>query len=261
VLAVALVAGVVVLGRPATMRRTPPPAAAAQAASTTPEITAELAPRKAAPRAATAAARPAPQPAAAPRSVGSVGSGPAMVTVFSRIPLDVYFEGKRIGTTDDGQLLVPPGAHRFELVSRRYAYRGDLTLTLEPGQMVTHTVSLPSGVLRVRGAAGTEVWVEGERIGALPIADVSVPIGTREVVFRHPQHGERRQVIEVGAAAPAEISATFGAAPTAEPSATPGPAAPAPAAAAAPPTPQRQAPPTPPRLAPLSAPRPRPSVQ
>jgi hypothetical protein len=110
-------------------------------------------------------------------------------------------------------------------------------------------------VLRLRGAAGTEVFVEGEHIGALPLADVSVPIGTREVVFRHPQHGERRQVIEVGAAAPAEVTALFGAAPQAtpaEPAAAPEPATPAPNASAPP-----QAPP---RLAPLSAPRPRPSA-
>jgi hypothetical protein len=156
-------------------------------------------------------------------------------------------EGRRIGTTDDGQLLVPPGAHRFELVSRRYGYRGDVTVSLQPGQMMTHTVSLPSGVLRVRGAAGTEVWVEGEHIGALPLGDVPVPIGTREIVFRHPQQGERRQMIEVGAAAPAEITAMFGASPLAEATAaqespTPAPSATAPPAA-------------PPRLAPLSAPR------
>jgi hypothetical protein len=171
-----------------------------------------------------------------------------MLTVFSRIPLDIYFDGKRIGTTDDGQLLVPPGAHRFELVSRRYNYRGEVSLSLQPGQMMTHTVALPSGVLRVRGAAGTEVWVEGEHVGALPLADVSVPIGTREVVFRHPQQGERRQMIEVGAGAPAEVTAMFGAAPASEASAAPPPAAPAPNTAAPPAAP--------PRLAPLSAPRP-----
>jgi hypothetical protein len=145
-------------------------------------------------------------------------------------------------------LLVPPGAHRFELVSRRYNYRGEVSLSLQPGQMITHTVSLPSGVLRVRGAAGTEVWVEGEHIGALPLADLSVPIGTREVVFRHPQQGERRQMIEVGAGAPAEVTAMFGAspssdAPAASQSVTPAPSASAPPAA-------------PPKLAPLSAPRP-----
>jgi len=256
VLVVALVAGVAVLGRPASTRRPERPAPQAESApasaAAAPEITAELTtrrppatrtPQATAPQAATPPAAPA---AAAAPPAGLSGS--AMLTVFSRIPLDVYFDGKRIGTTEDGQLLVPPGAHRFELVSRRYNYRGEVSLSLQPGQMITHTVSLPSGVLRVRGAAGTEVWVEGEHIGALPLADLSVPIGTREVVFRHPQQGERRQMIEVGAGAPAEVTAMFGAspssdAPAASQSVTPAPSASAPPAA-------------PPKLAPLSAPRP-----
>jgi hypothetical protein len=173
-----------------------------------------------------------------------------MVTVFSRIPLDIYADGRRLGTTDDGQLLVQPGEHRFELVNRRYGYRGDLTLSVAAGQIVTHTVSLPSGVLRLRGAAGTEVWVEGEHIGVLPLSDVHVPIGTREVVFRHPQQGERRQTIEVGASAPAEAVASFAATAAVEPPPAPDPA-PGPALEAAPP------PVAAPRLAPLSAPRPR----
>src|SRR5204862_6190409 len=109
-------------------------------------------------------------------------------------------------------------------------------------------VALPSGVLRGRGAAGSEGWVGGEHGGALPLADVSVPIGTREVVFRHPQQGERRQMIEVGAGAPAEVTAVFGAAPASDAAPAPQPGAPAPSAA----TP----PAAPPRLAPLSAPRP-----
>jgi hypothetical protein len=241
------------MGRPErAATATPAPAAK------TPEINAEIVPApKSAKRVAPEAAAPRTGQTAAPAAAAQgTGTGPAMLTVFSRIPLDVYFEGKRIGTTDDGQLLVPAGSHKFELVNRRYGYRGDLTLSLQAGQIVTHTVSLPSGVLRVRGAAGTEVWVEGEHMGSLPLGDVSVPIGTREVVFRHPQQGERRQMIEVGAAAPAEVTATFGTAP----------AAPAPEAAAAPqpmaPAPATSTPPaSPPRLAPLSQARPRSNVQ
>lgn len=258
ILGVAVVAGVVVLGRPATMRHTPPPAAESKPAESTPEITADLAPsRKATSRASAVRDTAAPTTGAAPAAAKSVGSGPATLTLFSRIPLDVIFEGKRIGTTEDGQLVVQAGAHTFELVSRRFGYRGELTLSLAPGQMLTHTVSLPSGVLRVRGAAGTEVFVEGEHVGALPLGDVSVPIGTREVVFRHPQQGERRQMIEVGASGPVEVTAMFGGAPLAPPpaesAATSQPVAPAPASAA----PAAG----PPRLAPLSAPRPRSNVQ
>jgi hypothetical protein len=55
-------------------------------------------------------------------------------------------------------------------------------------------------------------------------------------------------MIEVGAGAPAEVTAMFGAAPASETPAAPQPAAPAPGAGAPPAAP--------PRLAPLSAPRP-----
>jgi hypothetical protein len=84
-------------------------------------------------------------------------------------------------------------------------------------------------------------------VGALPLAEVTVPIGTREIVFRHPLFGERRQVVEVGAGAAADVTVSFGAAPPAEAITTaPEPAAPAPSGGA---------PAQPPRLAPLSAPR------
>jgi hypothetical protein len=164
--------------------------------------------------------------------------------VFSRIPLDIIFEGRRIGTTDDGQVLIPPGQHRIQLVSRRFNYRGDVTLSIDPGQMLTHTVSLPSGVLRVRGVTGTELWIEGEHIGTLPLSEVTVPIGTREIVFRHAQYGQRIQTVEVAAGTPANVTLSFGAVAAADAAATLEPSA---------------APPPPvvgPRLAPLSAPRP-----
>jgi hypothetical protein len=78
--------------------------------------------------------------------------------------------------------------------------------------MLTHTVSLPSGVLRLKGAPGTELWVEGEHSARSPLGDVSVPIGAQEVVFRHLQ-GERRQIVEWAPPRPPEITREFGAAP------------------------------------------------
>ena len=37
-----------------------------------------------------------------------------------------------------------------------------------------------------------EVWIDGESIGETPIGKVSVPIGWHEIVFRHPELGEKR---------------------------------------------------------------------
>jgi hypothetical protein len=58
-------------------------------------------------------------------------------------------------------------------------------------------VALPEGLLQVNAEPGAEVWVEGERVGVAPIAAVPVQIGTREIVVRHPDLGERRETVEV----------------------------------------------------------------
>jgi hypothetical protein len=42
-----------------------------------------------------------------------------------------------------------------------------------------------------------EVWIGERRIGETPLANVSVPAGQHEVVFRHPQLGEKRHDLRV----------------------------------------------------------------
>jgi hypothetical protein len=126
--------------------------------------------------------------------------------VFSRIPLDLYSEGRKIGTTDERQVMLPPGRHRVEMINSRFNYRSEVTFDITSGQLTSHTVSLPSGRLRVRSAPGAQVWIEGEHVGAVPLGDIPVPIGTREVVVRHPQFGERRQSVEVTSGAPTEVT-------------------------------------------------------
>jgi hypothetical protein len=53
---------------------------------------------------------------------------------------------------------------------------------------------------------GSDVYVEGEPVGTAPLGPVPVPIGTREVLVRHPQFGERRQSVEVFYGEPASVT-------------------------------------------------------
>jgi hypothetical protein len=110
--------------------------------------------------------------------------------------MDLYADGKRIGTTEDGQILLPPGAHRIEFVSTRFAYRSSTNVTIRPGQVTPYTIALPTGLVRVTTVPGAEVWVEGQRVGVAPLDAFPVPIGTREVVVKDAR-GERRQAVEV----------------------------------------------------------------
>jgi hypothetical protein len=51
-----------------------------------------------------------------------------------------------------------------------------------------------------------EVWIDGQRVGETPIGNLSVPIGPHEVVFKHPQFGEKRHAISVTLSAPVRLS-------------------------------------------------------
>ena len=51
-----------------------------------------------------------------------------------------------------------------------------------------------------------EVWIDGHRVGETPIGNLDVPIGPHEVVFKHPQFGEKRHAISVTLSAPVRLS-------------------------------------------------------
>jgi hypothetical protein len=63
---------------------------------------------------------------------------------------------------------------------------------------VSLDVPMPSGKLSISALPWAEVSVDGRSIGQTPIGNLSVSVGTHEVVWRHPEHGERRQMVFVG---------------------------------------------------------------
>jgi PEGA domain-containing protein len=148
-----------------------------------------------------------PLPAAVADKPATI-TGPGFLTAFSRIPMEVYADGKRIGTTEDGQLLIASGAHQIEFVSERFHYRAIASLTIPPGHVLPYTVALPSADVRVITTPGTEVWVEGERVGVAPLDPIHVPIGTREIAVKGPGGAEKRQAVEVKLGESVEVSLT-----------------------------------------------------
>ena len=53
------------------------------------------------------------------------------------------------------------------------------------------------------------VTIDGTPAGDTPLANLSIPIGTHEIVFSHPQFGTQKQTVVVKADAPARVSATM----------------------------------------------------
>ena len=81
---------------------------------------------------------------------------------------------------------------------------------MEPGE--NRTINLrPTGEINLNASPDwAEVWIDGKKIeGGTPIARLQVPLGTHEIVFKHPKLGERRLTVVVKASAPVHISVDF----------------------------------------------------
>jgi hypothetical protein len=53
------------------------------------------------------------------------------------------------------------------------------------------------------------VSIDGNTVGETPLGNVSLPLGEHQIVFRHPQLGERTQKVVVKANAPTRVSVAF----------------------------------------------------
>ena len=115
----------------------------------------------------------------------------------SPFSLEIREDGRIIGTTEADRLMLAAGRHDLQLVSETHRLSRDTRQSSAAGQGGELTIDLPNGIVNLNATPWAEVWVDGQRVGETPIGNLSIPIGPHEVVFRHPQFGEKRHAISV----------------------------------------------------------------
>jgi hypothetical protein len=120
--------------------------------------------------------------------------------------MEIREQGRLLGTTDADRLMITAGRHELDFVSDALGYRSTRVVQVGPGKTSSLTLDLPQGVVNLNAAPWAEVWIDGRRVGETPIGNLSVSIGPHEVVFKHPQLGEKRQAISVTLGAPLRLS-------------------------------------------------------
>ena len=81
------------------------------------------------------------------------------------------------------------------------------TVDVVPGTVARLGIDKPAaGLVNLTASPWAELWIDGQRVGESPLANLSVPAGEHEVVFRHPQLGEKRQVLRVNPGARLRLS-------------------------------------------------------
>jgi len=141
-------------------------------------------------------------PMSAPRNAPVSG----WIAVNGPVDVQLYENQRLLGSSQTDRIMVPVGRHELEIVNEALGYRAMKTVNVAPGQTANIRLDLPKAPMALNAQPWAEVWVDGERVGETPIGSVQVSIGPHEVVFRHPELGERRVVTTVTLAGPAKVS-------------------------------------------------------
>lgn len=142
----------------------------------------------------------------APVSTATAGPVSGWLSVKAPVAIEIRENGRMIGTTEADRIMMAAGRHDVELVNETLGYRVTRSIQVPPGKVAPLSVELPLGVLNVNASPWAEVWVDGRRVGETPIGNLPMAIGPHEIVFRHPQLGEKRQAVSVTLKAPVRLS-------------------------------------------------------
>jgi hypothetical protein len=126
--------------------------------------------------------------------------------VNSPVVLELYEQGRLLGTSGIDRLMLPAGKHEIELASAAIGYRETRTVQVSGGRVSAINVIMPKGMMSLNAVPWASVFVDGESIGDTPIGNHAITIGPHEVVFRNPQLGEQRRVITVTLQSPVRLS-------------------------------------------------------
>jgi hypothetical protein len=142
----------------------------------------------------------------APVATATPGPVSGWLSVKAPVAIEIHENGRLIGTTEADRIMMAAGRHDIELKNDTLGYRATRSIQVPPGKVAAMSIELPLGTLNVNASPWAEVWIDGRRVGETPIGNLPMSIGSHEVVFRHPQFGEKRQAVSVTLKAPVRLS-------------------------------------------------------
>jgi len=163
----------------------------------------EPAVNEAAPILLSAAAEPAeppplPPPAVAPappetRALPAAVVRTGGVRVNATIELTVLDGDRILGSSADGPVMATAGRRELDFVNSTIGFRVRRAVDVRAGQIVSISVPVPNGTLNINAQPWAAVWIDGNAMGETPIGNLSIVPGQHDILFRHPQFGERRE--------------------------------------------------------------------
>ena len=139
-----------------------------------------------------------------PKAAGPVGG---WLTISGPFEVEVVEHDDVIGTSETSRIMLAAGRHDIMLISRSLGYQEARKIDVTAGKTTALRIDPPKVSVSVNARPWAELVLDGVGIGQTPLANVQITVGTHEMLFRHPQLGERKQTIVVNAKGPNRIAA------------------------------------------------------
>jgi hypothetical protein len=139
-------------------------------------------------------------PMAAPVEAAGMfpAAAPTTGTLLVQAPFEmqIFESGAVLGTTG-ARLTMTPGPHALEIVSDTLGFKTTADVEIVAGKTARVPVVLPKGTAHLNATPWAEVWVDGQKVGDTPIGNLQLTVGPHEIVFKHPELGERSHAATV----------------------------------------------------------------
>jgi len=134
---------------------------------------------------------------------GAVSAG--WLAISAPFEVQAIERGDVIGTSASPRFMVPAGAHEVDLVNETLGFSEHRRIDVNPGGTATIKIDA-RGSLSVNARPWADVILDGKPIGQTPIANLNISLGSHQLVFRHPDLGERQQTVTVTAKTPNRVA-------------------------------------------------------
>jgi hypothetical protein len=128
------------------------------------------------------------------------------LSVKAPVRVEISEDGRLLGTSESERVMLASGRHTLDLTNETLGYKERRTVQIAPGKTAALSIEFPDGVVNLNASPWAEVFIDGQRVGETPIGNLKVPIGPHEIVFRHPQFGEKKHAVSVTLAGPVRLS-------------------------------------------------------
>jgi archaellum component FlaG (FlaF/FlaG flagellin family) len=125
----------------------------------------------------------------------SIFSG--FLALYSPIEVVVTVGGRRLQFDERSQTMMAPGRHELRVASQALGYESVEQIEVKPGETARLTIKPPLTPVTVTANEPAEVWLDGSRIGDVPVNEMPVALGTHEIVVKRAAGGERKMTVTV----------------------------------------------------------------